>query len=363
MIARTERGRAADAPILYGLRGVGKTVLLKALQAQASDAGWLTIEIEGKQEGAEQTLTRQRLARGLVASARSVTPRAKKLSEAWVRALGTIGSFSLGVGPAGLQISLGVDPTRGRGDSGDPTMDLEEVVQDLAPALVESKIGLAVFVDEIQDLDPVTLSALIGVQHRASQNRWPFHLYGAGLPNVPGRMAEVRSYAERFNYVRIGALDADDARAALATPAHEEGVVFSHPALERLVDVSGGYPYFLQVFGDQAWRNAAGPDIITDEDAVAAIASGTTVLDESLFHSRWDRATPAQKLLMRAMSEDRAESQISDLVNRLNKRKPSDLSVARDALIKKGLIFAPERGLLQFTVPHMDDFIRRQQEG
>lgn len=106
-----------------------------------------------------------------------------------------------------------------------------------------------------------------------------------------------------------------------------------------------------------------GPSSITYDDALAAVTTGTAVLDESLFHSRWDRATPAQKHLMRAMAEDRSSSQLSDLVSRLGKRRPSDLSVARDALIKKGLIFAPDRGMLQFTVPHMDDYIRRQHEG
>ncbi len=38
----------------------------------------------------------------------------------------------------------------------------------------------------------------------------------------------------------------------------------------------------------------------------------------------------------------------------------SDLSVARNELIKKGLVYAPERGLLAFTVPGMHQFIARQ---
>lgn len=337
-------------------------MLLKALQAQADKAGWLTVEIEGTQTASQQDQTRQRLARALVTSARALTPP-RRTSQAWQRALATISAFSVAVGPLGMTATLGVDPARGRADSGDPSIDVEELVSDLVPALKESGIALAVFVDEIQDLDAATLSALIATQHRASQKGWPFHLYGAGLPNVPGRMAEVHSYAERFHFMRIGALSARDARSALESPAAAEGVSFTEPAVERLVQVSGGYPYFIQVYGDQAWRNAPGPSSITYDDALAAVTTGTAVLDESLFHSRWDRATPAQKHLMRAMAEDRSSSQLSDLVSRLGKRRPSDLSVARDALIKKGLIFAPDRGMLQFTVPHMDDYIRRQHEG
>lgn len=77
VIARTARGRPAEAPIFYGLRGgVGRTVLLKELQRQADRAGgWVTVEVEGKQDkGGEQLLARQRLARGLMSSIRSVSP-------------------------------------------------------------------------------------------------------------------------------------------------------------------------------------------------------------------------------------------------------------------------------------------------
>lgn len=42
------------------------------------------------------------------------------------------------------------------------------------------------------------------------------------------------------------------------------------------------------------------------------------------------------------------------------KRRVPDLSVARNELIKKDLVYAPERGLLAFKVPGMSDFIARQ---
>ncbi|MGK2958581.1 MAG: hypothetical protein ACSLFB_09335 [Acidimicrobiales bacterium] len=40
------------------------------------------------------------------------------------------------------------------------------------------------------------------------------------------------------------------------------------------------------------------------------------------------------------------------------KRKPSDISVQRDGLMSKGLVYSPERGLVAFTVPHMAEFLR-----
>jgi len=52
-------------------------------------------------------------------------------------------------------------------------------------------------------------------------------------------------------------------------------------------------------------------------------------------------------------------SQSGEVSRRLGKR-PAALGVARNALIRKGLIYAPEHGQIAFTVPRMADFIARQ---
>jgi len=50
----------------------------------------------------------------------------------------------------------------------------------------------------------------------------------------------------------------------------------------------------------------------------------------------------------------------ADLVAALGRRRASDLSVARDELIRKGLLYAPVRGRLAFTVPGMHTYVGRQ---
>jgi hypothetical protein len=47
-----------------------------------------------------------------------------------------------------------------------------------------------------------------------------------------------------------------------------------------------------------------------------------------------------------------------DVVKRLG--SSSGTSVHRDSLIKKGLIFSPDFGLVDFTVPHFAPFMRRR---
>jgi hypothetical protein len=127
------------------------------------------------------------------------------------------------------------------------------------------------------------------------------------------------------------------------------------------VEESGRYPYFLQQYGQETWNAAAGP-VITLRDAEVGVARGNNQLDTGFFRARWDRATPAEQHYLRAMAVDGdAGSSSSETAARLNK-KPTSLGPTRAALIAKGLVYAPEHGVVAFTVPGMAAFINRQVE-
>lgn len=85
-------------------------------------------------------------------------------------------------------------------------------------------------------------------------------------------------------------------------------------------------------------------------------------VDEGLYRSRWERATPSQRKLLRVMGELGGDNPvaIADLATAMGKRRVSDLSVARNEVLKKGLLYAPERAWLAFTAPGMHNFIARQ---
>ena len=78
--------------------------------------------------------------------------------------------------------------------------------------------------------------------------------------------------------------------------------------------------------------------------------------------ARFERATPAERKYMRAMAELGATTldgpvSTAEVARRLG-RRPQSLSPARDGLIKKGLVYAEERGVVRFTVPHFGAFLR-----
>lgn len=347
--------------ILTGLRGVGKTVLLRELRARVQRAGWLEIHMEAMPDTGGQEAFRTRLGRDLTASLRRYAqhPKTKAMSSRIVELISSVNAFSVSA-PGGLGVSI--ERQLDVGTSGYLETDLLELVEQLTRAVAEQGGAFAMFVDEMQDLDEATMAALIAAQHRAGQEGWPFYLFGAGLPSLPRVLSEVRSYAERlFDYRLIDRLDPVAARLALTQPVHDVGADFTDEALNTLVNAAASYPYFLQEFGKAIWERAAGP-VMTEEDANDAIVTGRQQLDRGFFLSRWERATKAERRFLLAMASDEGRPTLSSSVAERLTSKLSSIGPARASLISKGLIYAPQHGQVAYTVPGMSEYVRRQEQ-
>jgi len=353
VLRRAELGRVSQGLMLTGLRGVGKTVLLNEMAARADASHWITVQLEVRPGGARAALSGIASALG-VAIRREQGP---KLSDLARRALSSVTGFSITVDPSGaFSTSVEVDAIR----SGNLETDFASLAVDVGNAALEAGVGAAVFIDELQELDKPSMASLSAAVHLAGQRNVPFTVVGAGLPNLPGKLTDAKSYAERlFDYRPLGRLSSSTAAHALAGPAGDSGVTWLAEALAATIDAADGYPYFLQEFGAATWNLAEGP-VITERDAANGILLGYAKLDGGFFQSRWHRATATEQRYLRAMAEDDGEvSETPVLAARLG-RTMSNLGPIRAGLIGKGLIYAPEYGRVAFTVPGMAAFIRRQ---
>jgi hypothetical protein len=253
---------------------------------------------------------------------------------------------------------------KGRADSGDLELDLLELFTDVGELARDLGVGVALFVDEMQDIASAELAALCGAVHEVSQQNAPVVVVGAGLPHLPVALAASKSYAERlFRYVVVDRLPREMADRALLRPAAEEGVDYEQEALDELYALTDGYPYFVQAYGKVTWDHALGSPVrLADVAEAAPEAEGELAV--GFFGARYDRATPAERDYMRTMAElgaDHADGPVTTAeVAAALSRKPQSLSPARDALIKKGLVYSSERGTVAFTVPHFGKFLRAQ---
>lgn len=360
LVARAKSNTVGDrGMVLSGLRGVGKTVLLNVFAEHARRHDWLVIQLEAQPGVEGKAKTRTKLARELEVGARRL--RGKPAWSYLKDSLASISNVSGSLGVTGFSAS--VTTKQGRADSGNLDIDIEELVEDLSMAMRKARSGFGLFIDEMQDLDDELLTVLLSVQHLAGQRGWPFYLIGAGLPNLPGKISEARTYGERlFLYRTIGQLDEKSAADALTVPIGRLGASTTEDALSALLAAADGYPFFLQTYGRAAWDNTPGP-VIGKEDAQLAIKSGTLDLDHGFFEARWQRATPAERKYLRAMAQDGERASLTGEVAARLGKSTNKLAVIRSRLIAKGVVYAPEYGSIQFTVPGMARFIDRQIEG
>lgn len=356
-LERVQIDRTDQPMVLYGLRGVGKTVLLSEFRHQATTRGWIVAQVEAGTGKSLRALLGEALYAPLADLAK---PSAGlRLLKGLKTALSFKASYDLtGTWNFGLDLS---EASGGGADTGLLDTDLKKLVSDLAAAAAEEGVGLGILIDEAQDLSLEELVSLCTIAHAAAQDNWRVLFAFAGLPSLPRVLAEAKSYAERFRYVSVERLGADVSAQALTIPAGLENARWSDDAVGVVVDASGRYPYFLQQFGQETWNVAAGP-VIERHEAALGVAHGINGLDNGFFRVRWDRATRAEQSYLRAMAIDGEDgSSSSEVADRLS-RKPASLGPTRAALIAKGLVYAPEHGVVAFTVPGMTAFIGRQLE-
>jgi len=353
---RIRAGKSARSLILYGLRGVGKTVLLNRIRMDAEERGIACVRMEAPEHRSLPALLAPALRSALLR-----LNRGKTRKDSLLRGMRALASFAkaLKAKYQDIEFSIDVEPEIGLADSSDLDTDLADLLETLGRAASERATALALFIDELQYVPEDQLASLIAALHGTSQQQLPITLVAAGLPQLVGQTGDARSYAERlFEFAPIDRLDADDAKNALIVPAGKEGVTFNPEAISEVLVETHGYPYFLQEWGKHSW-NVAETSPITISDARHATKTALAELDASFFLARFDRLTPTQKRYMRAMAELGTGPHRSGDIAHILGRKVTTLAPVRNALIAKGMIHSPAHGDTAFTVPLFDGFMKR----
>jgi hypothetical protein len=355
-LERIKRGRSEKSIMLIGLRGVGKTVLLNRISNMAEESGYKVAMIEAHENKDLATLLYPNIRKVLFA-----LDLGENISAKVKRSMRVLKSFlgNVKIKMHDVELAMDIDPEKGTGDSGDLEADLAQLFVAVGEAAQDRKTAVALIIDELQYVTEVELSSLIMAVHKVSQRSLPLIVVGAGLPQLVGNAGKAKSYAERlFDFPVIGPLSLTDARKALQEPVIKENVEFADDALDEIVRVTQGYPYFIQEWGYQSW-NLADTSPITYDAVKRATTVSIARLDESFFRVRFDRLTPREKQYLRALAELGPETQRSgDIAGKMGVAINS-LAPVRSGLIKKGMIYSPAYGDTAFTVPLFDEFMKR----
>ena len=346
--------------VLYGLRGVGKTVLLNSIESIAEGEGVLVRHIEVEEK------------KGLIAplasaccSLSSSLNKIELVKSKFEQIRNSFTSLTLSVDAGDGSLSfgfnedaLGASLASSRNLSGDFT-DILVVLGKYAQA---ADASILIGIDELQYAEKDELEALACALHRVTQLGLPIMFCCAGLPKLLKMLGEAKTYSERqFNFVRVDSLPCDKAVEAIVRPAQKLDVSYSDEAVDAIIDYTEGYPYFIQELCSTIWTSSDSKRISLE--TVLECTSLTDVrLDEGFFSVRYDRCTPRQKEFLIAMVRcGELPCTLANVAHYMG-RDVSSIGPLRAQLISRGLIYSAARGEVDFTVPQFDRYLRRTEQ-
>lgn len=349
-------GFPARSVVYYGLRGVGKTVLLNHMESVADELGVVSEYMEVRERSGsfqqDVALYTYKLINKLSVK--------ENISNHLKKALSVLKAFAVKYACGEVSVEISVEPAKGIADTGVLSNDLMEVLLALGNIAKAEQKGVVLFIDEIQGLTDAELESLMMAIHRSNQRGLPLIIMAAGLPKIAKLAGDVKSYAERlFSFISIGTLGKEDAEKALQEPASRFGVTYAPQALTKILDVTEGYPYFLQEYGKWAWESRKQVDTITADDVAQAYTAFAQSLDESFFKVRHDRATPRELEFMIAMVKCNALPCSTKDIAHVMGESVQKISPLRAQLIHKGFIYAAQRGAVDFTGPQFNLYLKR----
>lgn len=342
--------------VFSGLRGVGKTVLINKLQsiAEEKDIFCRHIEVEERNDFISQIATCSQ------AFLRTVSTK-EKFKHLIQKPLDAIKSLVVSFDVEDSTFSLSLQE-RELYKSNSLTQSLMEVFVSIGETAYRTETPICFFVDEIQYMKQKELGSLIAALHRTNQLGYPIMIVGAGLPKIYKMLSEEKSYSERlFVYKEIGSLTYEQSFKAIEEPVKKFGVSYTKEAIDDIINITKGYPFFIQQFCQIVYNNV-NDKIIQKMDIEKNVDEFFEVLDIGFFRVRYERCSDGEKKFIFAMAKcGELPCTISNIGKQLNK-KVRTISPTRAQLINKGIIFSVRHSELDFTVPEFDNYIRRLDE-
>lgn len=357
--------------VATGPRGLGKTSLMRDMQAQADASGFVVAWASGLKHQPFLADVVDRVTRSLSAAEQLPKVGRHQLQEVGVE---------VGVGLA--KVSAKITRTE-EAVNGSPALvgPLEDFLHRASNLVREAGgAGLLIIIDELhaplmsrreREYEPDPRAVLdAAVLLNAVQNmdgereKFPLGVVGAGLPETKAYLTRAATFGERTHEFVLHEFDQAAARAVLVEPAEQLNVEWDDAALTAALGAAGGYPQSLHIIGSATW-DAAQPDE-GDTLTLAHFTEGRATIEAdltSLFRARWDVATNAERGMLRAMARlTDSETERGAVAAELGVDTEA-LGMTRRSLISKGIIEAPRRGMLRFTIPGFAQWVRIQETG
>lgn len=317
--------------LFSGARGVGKTTLLSLLCNKAQSCGWIAVSttaLPGMLDDIEIGLKRN--ARHLL----DPKPK-KKLSGVEIASVGSVSFESTKPEKSNWRYRM----------------------TDVLDALRESGTGVVVSVDEV---DPALdeLIELAAVFQHFVREGYRVSLLMAGLPHNVSTLLSNKtvSFLRRAQHYKLGRVADYEVKSALDRTICENGRKIESDALDFAVKSIDGFPFLMQLVGYRSWDVDSEAETISMEDVAKGCSLAKAELEDRILDATYRELSPEDIRFLTAMLQDKGDSRISDIVERLD-RSPAQVSQYRRRLIEAGVIGERARGVVGFDLPYFREFL------
>jgi hypothetical protein len=328
-------GHPGRAVICLGQRGMGKTALLLEFAELARRRGF----VAAKASASPALLVE--LAERLARDGAKWLPKGRKLAGGSVGALG----FSLGV-------------TVSAGEA--PFPSFRSRLTAISEALDKSGHGMLLLVDEVTANSPQVAELATAYQELVGEGR-NVAIAMAGLPGaVSGVLNDkVLTFLHRAARVRLGALPVADVMVHYSRTLAALGKSIAPADLALAAEATRGYPYLLQLVGYYLLEYAGDNATVTPEAAELAASTARRALDDAVFKAALHPLSARDRQFLEAMAPDSGPSLVSQVAERLAVSRAS-AQQTRARLIAAGVIEAAGKGEVAYTLPYLDEYLRRR---
>lgn len=321
--------------LFLGQRGMGKTALLLELSDRASKAGYVVARVTAH-EGMPSAIIEQFQLNG----SQYFNDDKRKVTGVTAGALG----FSFG-----LTFSEAAERQYG----------FRAKMSLLCDKLAEKGKGALILIDEVRT--SAAMREVAASYQELVGDRKNIAIAMAGLPHAVSSVLNdsVLTFLNRATKVELGLISTQLIRAYYERVFRTAGISISDALLDRAALSTRGFPYLMQLIGYYVVQYSGKDGILTEAMMEKAEMAATKDMEDNVFKPILTPLSDNDRVFLRALARCGDTATTAMLQAKLGKRGPA-IQPYRKRLIEAGVIEAPRRGELTFTVPYLADYLLSQ---
>ena len=330
-------GSRERARLIIGQRGLGKTVLLLELAQIAKQQGYI-------------------VASPTVVSGNMLVRILEKLCEAGEQELlhekAKVTGGSIGI----LGFSAGIQTDGGRRLERSFAYQL----QTLCERAGKAGKGILILVDEAQSGSKELKELIIAYQEMVGEGH-NIAMVLAGLPSAISQTLNqhVLTFLNRASKLNLEPISIREIELYYRNSFEQIGIVLKDSQIKMAARFTEGSPYLMQLIGHYVTISASEHGTVTEESFNRALSMARDVFIDDICGTTLSPLSEKDIAFLDAMAEDAEESSMQDICQRMN----VDSAYAnryRTRLLQAGIIRQKRRGVLEFAVPYLRDFLLRE---